>query len=216
MTWNRTAVLAALPVGAVAVIAGVVSYSHITALGLRTGQSPADAHLLPLAVDGMVAAGAVILAAGSWLGWLGVVPGVGATLFANLESGMPGGHLAATVAAWPAIAFTVASFMLERWLKSQAGRGHLLRHTGAAYGPEERCMPQPDAAADGQGDTPLATCGHELAGPAEQVVVAAYLHQRDCLGQVPSQRQLAASYGVSRHQVAALVGSLNGHHAQDP
>ena len=120
MTWNRTALLAALPVAAVAVIAGLVSYSHIAALGLRTGQSPADAHLLPLAVDGLIVAGSVILLAGSWLGWLGVVPGVSATVFANVESGLPHGPLAATVAAWPALAFSVATFMLERWLKSHA------------------------------------------------------------------------------------------------
>jgi hypothetical protein len=37
VTWNRTAILAAIPVAAVAVIAGVVSYSHIEALGLTTG-----------------------------------------------------------------------------------------------------------------------------------------------------------------------------------
>jgi Protein of unknown function (DUF2637) len=120
MTWNRTALLAALPVAAVAVIAGVVSYSHITALGLRTGQSPADAHLLPLAVDGLIVAGSVILLAGSGLGWLGVGPGVAGTLYANIMSGLPRGPLAATIAAWPALAFTVASFMLERWLKAQA------------------------------------------------------------------------------------------------
>jgi len=120
VTWNRTALLAALPVAAVAVIAGLVSYSHITALGLRTGQSTADAHLLPLAVDGLIVAGSVILLAGSWLGWLGVAPGVSATVFANVESGLPHGPLAATVAAWPALAFSVATFMHERWLKSHA------------------------------------------------------------------------------------------------
>jgi hypothetical protein len=119
VTWNRTALLAALPVAAVAVIAGVVSFSHIAALGLRTGQSPADAHLLPLAVDGLIVAGSVIILAGSSLGWLGVALGVAGTLYANVMSGLPRGPLAATVAAWPAIAFTVASFMLERWLKAQ-------------------------------------------------------------------------------------------------
>jgi hypothetical protein len=116
---NRV-IAAAVPVAAVAVIAGVVSYSHICALGLRTGQSAADAHLLPFAVDGLIVAGAAILLAGYALGWLGVVLGVAATLFANVESGLPRGPLAATVAAWPALAFTVASFMLERWLASQA------------------------------------------------------------------------------------------------
>lgn len=122
MTWNRAAILAALPVAAVAVIAGVVSFSHIEALGLRTGQSITDARLLPLAVDGLIVAGSVILLAGSWLGWIGVALGVGGTVYANVMSGLPRGPLAATVAAWPAIAFTVASFMLERWLAGQADR----------------------------------------------------------------------------------------------
>ena len=121
MTWNRTAVLAALPVAAVAVIAGIVSFSHIEALGLRTGQTITDARLLPLAVDGLIVAGSVILLAGSWLGWIGVSLGVAGTLYANVMSGLPRGPLAATVAAWPALAFTVASFMLERWLKNQVG-----------------------------------------------------------------------------------------------
>jgi hypothetical protein len=188
MTRDRTALLAALPVAAVALIAGVVSYSHIAALGLRTGQSTADAHLLPLAVDGLIVAGSVILLAGSWLGWLGVVPGIGATVFANVESGLPHGPLGATVAAWPAIAFSVATFMLERWLKSQAG--------------QERPEPRP--------------CGHQLAGPAEQVVVSAWLHGRDCLGQAPSQRSLAATYGISRPKVAELVGAVNGSNPHIP
>lgn len=52
----------------------------------------------------------MVLLAGSWLGWIGVA----GTLYANVMSGLPRGPLAATVAAWPAVAFTVASFMLER------------------------------------------------------------------------------------------------------
>ena len=119
LPWHdRPVAAAALPVTAVAVIAGVVSYSHIVALALRAAQSTVDAHLFPFAVDGLIVGGSVILAAGSALGWLGVIPGVAATLFANLESGLPHGKLAAVVATWPAIAFSVASFMLERWLKT--------------------------------------------------------------------------------------------------
>lgn len=120
MTWTRSVLAAAVPVAAVAVIAGVVSYSHIEALGLATGQTLTDARLLPLAVDGLIVAGSVILLAGSWLGWIGVVLGVSGTVYANIMSGLPRGPLAATVAAWPALAFTVASFMLERWLAGQA------------------------------------------------------------------------------------------------
>ena len=117
----RRVIAAGLPVAVVAVVAGVVSYSHIVALSLRAGQSVTDAHLSPIPVDGLIVGGSVILAFGSWLGWLAVVPGVGATLFANVESGLPHGPLGATVSAWPAIAFSIASFVLERWLKSQVG-----------------------------------------------------------------------------------------------
>lgn len=39
-----------------------------------------------------------------------------------------------------------------------------------------------------------------------------YLHGRDCEGDAPSQRQLAAQFGVSRAKVANLVSSFNGTH----
>lgn len=118
--WRRVLV-AALPVAVVAVVAGIVSYSHIVALSLRAGQSVMDAHLSPIPVDGLIVGGSVILWFGSWLGWFAVAPGVAATLFANIESGLPRGPLGAAVSAWPAVAFSVAMLVLERWLKSQAG-----------------------------------------------------------------------------------------------
>lgn len=122
LRWNRLAIIAALPVAVVATIAGIVSYSHIAALGLRTHQGAADSHLLPLSVDGLIVAGSVILAARSPLGWLGVALGVGATLFANLQFGLPHGALSAAASTWPAIAFSVATFMLERWLRPRAAK----------------------------------------------------------------------------------------------
>ena len=112
-------ITAAIPVGVVAVIAGIVSYTHIVALGSRAHQGWYDAHLLPFAVDGLIVAGVVIVLCGFGLGWLSIGLGVAATVFANVESGVPYGPLAATVAAWPAVAFSVASFVLERWLKSR-------------------------------------------------------------------------------------------------
>ena len=116
---TRTVVLASLPVGVVATIAGIVSYSHIAALGLRTHQGAGDSHLLPFAVDFLIVAGSVVLLAGYWLGWLCVAAGVAGTLFANLEFGLPYGWLAAIVSTWPAVAFTVVTFVLERWLRSR-------------------------------------------------------------------------------------------------
>jgi Protein of unknown function (DUF2637) len=119
---NRVLAVLALPVAVVAVVAGAVSYNHITALGLRTYQGGADAHLLAVPIDGLIVAGSVLLAAGSMLGWLGVALGVAATLFANLQFGLPHGPLSAAVSTWPAVAFTVACFMLERWIRSRRGQ----------------------------------------------------------------------------------------------
>lgn len=119
LRWNRAVLVAALPVVLVALIAGKVSYSHITALGMRTHQGYADSHLLFLPIDGLIVAGTVLLLYGSLLGWLGVALGVAATLFANLQFGLPHGALSAVVSTWPAIAFSVACFMLERWLRSR-------------------------------------------------------------------------------------------------
>ncbi len=201
LRWNRDAIAAAIPVAAVAGIAGVVSYSHIVALGLRTHQGPADSHLLPIPIDGLIVAGSVILAAGSPLGWLGVALGVGGTLFANLQFGIAYGALPAAVSTWPAVAFTVATFMLERWLKSQAGRGG---HSGQDE-PATGDASDGDVNADGQ-------CQHEVPQSADEAVVLAFLHGRDCLNEQPSQRYLAASFGVHRTKVAELVGSLNGQH----
>lgn len=118
-TEHRTRLAAAIPVATVAVIAGIVSYTHIVSLGARAHQGYADAHLLPFAVDGLIVAGVVIVLAGYGLGWLSIGLGVAATVFANVESGVPYGPLAAAVAAWPAVAFSVASFVLERWLKTR-------------------------------------------------------------------------------------------------
>ena len=94
-------------------------------------------------------AGSVILLAGSALGWLGVVLGVTGTLYANVMSGLPRGPLAATVAAWPAIAFTVASFMLERWLKSQVGNGPVLDRHDQETPVAIPAVPGPSAALNG-------------------------------------------------------------------
>ena len=214
MKWDRVAVAVALPVAAVAVIAGVVSYGHIEALALSVHQTLAAARMLPFSVDFLIVAGSIVIMAGYWLGWLAVASGAAATLFANIQSGLPYGPLAATVAAWPAVAFLVASLVLERWIKRQVGRGGKGGSEVASEATINRDFlsldDQPEPPLD-QPEPPARPCGHEVAGTPEENVVRAYLHERDCLGLQPSQRRLAATHGVSRPKVATLVGSLNGH-----
>ena len=122
MTWDHQTIAAAVPVAAVAVFAGVVSYTHVYALAVRTDQGGVAAHLLPLSLDGLIVAGSVLLLAGFLLGWLGVALGVLGTLYANVVSMLPHGHLSATIASWPAISFAIATFLLERWIKRQVSR----------------------------------------------------------------------------------------------
>jgi hypothetical protein len=107
---------------------GFVSYTHISALTLTLGQSWKTAHLYPLFIDGQIVIGSVYYMTREgkrkWLGLLGIVPGVLASLFANWESSSVAGswlhvyasHAWATV---PAQAFAVSSFLFERWLKDR-------------------------------------------------------------------------------------------------
>ena len=125
-TWLRAygpKMISGLAIAAVAGVAGVVSYLHIYGLTLTLHQPVIVARLMPFAVDGLIVVGSVVLlteAAAWWLGWLGVGPGVTISLFANVESGIRYGVLAAIWAGIPAVAFSLATFMLERWLKAQA------------------------------------------------------------------------------------------------
>lgn len=123
--WSR--VVSGLAIMAVAGVAGVISYTHIYRLTLALHQTAMVARLMPFGVDGLIVVGSVVLLQAApgqrWLGWVGVGPGVTISLFANVESGIGYGPLAAAWAGVPAVAFFLATFMLERWLKAQAGRG---------------------------------------------------------------------------------------------
>lgn len=156
-------VAAAVPALAVAGFAGVQSYSHIEQLAIRAAEPMIDARMLPLSLDGIIVAGVVIILAGSWLGWLCVAPGVAGTLFANLAWGLPHGHLSATVATWPAVAFSVVSFVLERWLKSLLGRGHS-GETGPEPAQSAQAVPRDKLDAAIQAMTATALAGNPLSG----------------------------------------------------
>ncbi|HXC80644.1 MAG TPA: DUF2637 domain-containing protein [Trebonia sp.] len=134
---------------AVAVVAGWVSFAHIYELSLTLHQSVMVARLMPVGIDGLVVVGSVVLLQGGQLGWLGVGPGVGLSLFANVESGIRYGWLAAVWAGIPALSFFLATFILENWAKGQAKR------TPAAAGIEPVSAPESAPVAAPADDVPV-------------------------------------------------------------
>jgi hypothetical protein len=103
-----------LAVLAVAVIAGIVSYSHVESLALSHGYSLATARLLPFSVDGLIVASSLALANGAraWLARTGLVLGIVATVAANVAYGQSFGVTGEVISAWPSLAFLLASEIL--------------------------------------------------------------------------------------------------------
>jgi hypothetical protein len=112
MSTGRLARATAAAVLLVASIAAVVSFVHIQRLAVTHGQTALAAYLLPVSVDGTVAAASLVMlrAARAGLGtpvlartMLGLA--VAATLAANVAYGVPYGLTGALLSGWPAVAF---------------------------------------------------------------------------------------------------------------
>jgi hypothetical protein len=145
--WSR--LTAGVSLAVVAIVTGVISYIHIDGLTLALHQPAVVAHLYPFGVDGLVVIGGVVLLTigktHPWLGWLGVIPGVGASLFANWESGIRYGCLSAGWATVPAASFALSVMLFERWTAAQVSE-----HRGAAASVPPFADPVP-AVANGHG-----------------------------------------------------------------
>lgn len=209
---NWVLLAACAVMGTVAAVTGTISYGHIFWLTLALGGSRLVGHLMPFGVDGQIVMGSIMLLAARgrqrhW-GWLGIVPGLAESVFANYMSGLPHGHLAA---AWYTVAaegFAVASFLFERLLKSLVGQGGRTGRDGRAEqeaepGTEPAAAPEP-VIAEVPVEVPV-SCGHEHPGTVDEAIVSAYLHARDCEGEPVSQRKLSERFGQSRARVAELV-----------
>src|SRR5216683_1443072 len=113
MTGDKTIrKLTAATVLLVAAIAAVVSFVHIEHLAVTHGQTQLAAWLLPVSVDGTVAAASLSMlwAARSglstpWLARCMLTLGVLATLGANIGYGAPYGWSGELLSGWPAVAF---------------------------------------------------------------------------------------------------------------
>jgi hypothetical protein len=96
----------------VAGIAAVVSFVHIQDLAVTHGQTPLAAMLLPLSIDGTVAAASLVMLRAArnrigtpWLARTMLALAVLATLAANVGYGLPYGVPGALLSGWPAVAF---------------------------------------------------------------------------------------------------------------
>ena len=125
MTGDKFArALTGLAVLAVAVIAAVVSFSHIESLALGHGQPLWDARLLPLSVDGLIVVSSLTLLTEAraqrgapGLARAGLDLGVVATLAANVAFGFHFGPVGAVISGWPAAGFIVSGEILVGQLR---------------------------------------------------------------------------------------------------
>lgn len=110
---RRAARAANLGVFMVAATAAVISFSHVRAVALRSGESGLTSWLLPVSIDGAVVAAVSVLLADSRAGrrpagltWLLLAFGLSASLAANVAAAEPSAT-ARAVAAWPPIALAL-------------------------------------------------------------------------------------------------------------
>jgi hypothetical protein len=104
--------LTAAAVLLIAAIAAVVSFVHIEHLAVTHGQTVLAAMLLPLSIDGTVAAASLVMLRAAraglgtpWLARLMLGLSVVATLAANIAYGARFGLTGSLLSGWPAVAF---------------------------------------------------------------------------------------------------------------
>jgi hypothetical protein len=143
-TGRMTAILG---VATVAATAAVISFSHVQALARTAGEPELTAWLLPLSIDGAIAAAAAVVLADSkagrrttFLTWLMLALGLAASLAANIASAQPT-WTARAVAAWPPIALALGIEVLA----SMSRRSGPIALAGTTARPEPRPWPHPGA-----------------------------------------------------------------------
>lgn len=104
---------AGVGVAVVALTAAVISFSHVRQLALAAGESRLASWLLPISIDGAIAAAVAVILADSRAGrrpaaltWMLLALGLASSLAANIASAEPT-MVARAVAAWPPVALAL-------------------------------------------------------------------------------------------------------------
>lgn len=157
-------------VGLVVVTAAVVSFSHVRALALEAGESDLAAWLIPISIDGAIAAAAAVILADSraarrstFLTWLLLGLGLAASLAANIASAEPT-PVGWAVAGWPPIALALGIEVLAT-LARRRQPDPLKRHR-EHLGNRQPVEVMPAAPARPAADNPAADRGRQTLEPA--------------------------------------------------
>ena len=123
-SWSRSITIAAVLL--LALIAAVVSYSHMYELALRHGEPSWRAALFPLSVDGMIVGASMTLLSdarhgrkGGFLSWTLLIIGSAASLVANVAVADPT-MWSRIIHAWPSFALIGAYELLMREFRTAA------------------------------------------------------------------------------------------------
>ena len=184
----------------VAVIAAVVSYSHMQQLAVRVGEAWRS-WLIPLSIDGLVIAASMVLVTarrtglnGGFLAWAALGTGVTASLAANMADARPQ-VTAVLVAGWPAVAFAVT---FELLLQQRRAEQH-----------DTTPPPVPVAGAD-----PFPGPHQPIAAPPSVAAPADPVEERlralmKRTGRRPGRRVLARELGISEHHARTVLERLS-------
>jgi len=221
--------LTAAAVLLVAAIAAVVSFLHIEHLAESHGQTTLAAWLLPVSVDGTVAAASLSMLwaarAGLSTPWLArgmLAAGVAATLAANAAYGAPHGVPGELLSGWPAVAFVGSVEMVLSMIRRTRTPAPVI-HPGPVT-PATQGAPA--------GAPALTTSPHPGPAPAHQpaertpgaprarrVQVTESVAEHEftaelAAGTVPSQRAIRKRLHVGQDRARQLHAHLANHVAQ--
>ena len=209
-TWSRWVTVGAVLV--LALIAAVVSYSHMYELALRHGEPEWRAALFPLSVDGMIVGASMTLLSdarhgrkGGLLPWTLSIVGSGASLAANVAVADPT-VWSRIIHAWPSFALIGAYELLMREFRTAA---RSVRTASAAH--EQASETRFEAETQGGEDSVVSdaskTVGLQVVRSRETEATAESLspfqerawrwaleRQRET-GELPSGREIAAHFG---------------------
>ncbi len=206
-------VLTANAVLVVAAIAAVISFTHIDRLAITHGQTALSAALLPLSIDGTVAAASMVMLRAARLvlptpklarAMLGL--SVLATLACNVLYGAGFGIVGALLSGWPAVAFIGTAELAIGMIRRS--------RTAPVADVEADVYPAPDDTAQTVADVPVVPVPVDNQSAA---VIA--LRATLAAGNPLSGRQLEARFGLTRAEATkvremATVES-NGHLADN-